>query len=107
MALDNHVRRGHPCKSLVVIFHLTLTIQKVGFGLLLFFSVIDACIATWLSVKFNQHHNAFTNAILVRTHFLTFTAWWTVLIGGFYLALFLHSASSGSVATSVLSHVVL
>jgi len=90
MALDTHVRRGHP----------------ILFGALLFFSIITACIATWLSAKFGQHHNAFTHNILIRTHFLTFVGWWTVIFGGIYMALFLHSASTGSAATSVLSHVV-
>jgi hypothetical protein len=79
----------------------------VLFGLLLFFAIIDACIATWLSAKFGQNHNAFTNDILVRTHFLTFVGWWTVLFSIIYIALFLHSASTGSVATSVASHAIL
>jgi len=88
MGVDRHIRRGHP----------------ITFGLILFFSIVDACIATWLSAKFNQNHNALSSAVLIRTHFLAFVGWWTVLFSAIYMALFLHSASTGSIATSIISH---
>ncbi|KZS92134.1 hypothetical protein SISNIDRAFT_455890 [Sistotremastrum niveocremeum HHB9708] len=88
MAFDSHIRRGHP----------------ITFGLIFFFAVVEASLATWLSVRFHQHHNAFKSDVKTRAHFLCFTAWWTVLFSFLYLGLFLHSASTGSIATSVASH---
>lgn len=84
--------------------HLLTTGVTVTFGLIFFFAVVEASLATWLSVRFHQHHNAFKTDVKTRTHFLCFTAWWTVLFSVVYMGLFLHSASTGSVATSVASH---
>jgi len=89
MALDNHVRRGHP----------------ILFGLIVFFSIIAASTATWLTAKFNQHHNWNSVTERDRVRYLVFVGWWTVLFGSFYTGLFLHSAT-GSVLTSVASHLI-
>ncbi|EJD03794.1 uncharacterized protein FOMMEDRAFT_105969 [Fomitiporia mediterranea MF3/22] len=89
---DNHIRRGHP----------------VLFGLIVFFSIIEGAIATWLIARFDQHHNYPSKAVRDRTGLLTFTSWWTVLFGAIYAGLFLWSASrtSTNVLTSVGSHAI-
>lgn len=56
---------------------------------------------------YNSHHNYLSVNVRDRTRYILFTSCWTVLFSLFYLALFLHSASTGSVLTSVLSHGVL
>jgi len=89
MAFDTAVRRGHP----------------VIFGLIIFFAIIEGAIATWLIVRFNQHHNT-TNTIHTRTAFLTFVSWWTVFFSLWYFVLFLHAPVGGSVLTSVGSHLL-
>jgi len=89
MAVDNHIRRGHP----------------ITFGLLIFFSLIELIIAAWLVAKFNTHHNPLSSAVSTRTRFLLFTSIWTVVGSALLLILFMHSAT-GSVMTSVASHLV-
>jgi len=89
MALENWVRRGHPILLAVIIF----------------FSIIEGALATWLTVRYNQHHNWSSIAERNDARFLTFTSWWTVIVSFFIGALFWHNAS-GSVLTSVLAHVV-
>lgn len=84
---DSHVKRGHP----------------VVFGLIVFFSIIEGAIATWLIAKYDKHHDYPSTSVRDRTGFLTFTSWWTVLFGLIYSGAFLHSAT-GSVLTSVGSH---
>ncbi|KAH8120033.1 hypothetical protein DFH11DRAFT_1557913 [Phellopilus nigrolimitatus] len=85
---DRHVRRGHP----------------VVFGLIVFFAIIEGAIASWLAARYSSHHNFPSTAVRDRNGFLAFTSWWTVLFGICYIGLFLHSASTGSVLTSVGSH---
>ncbi|THH08350.1 hypothetical protein EW145_g2766 [Phellinidium pouzarii] len=85
---DRHIRRGHP----------------VLFGLIVLFAIIEGSISSWLASRYGRHHNFPSTAVRDRTSFLAFTSWWTVLFGILYIALFLHSASSGSVLTSVGSH---
>ncbi|KAI0726868.1 hypothetical protein C8Q72DRAFT_843487 [Fomitopsis betulina] len=85
---DNHVRRGHP----------------IVFSLIIFFAIIEIAISGWLTGMYNSHHNYLSVNVRDRTRYILFTSCWTVLFSLFYLALFLHSASTGSVLTSVLSH---
>ncbi|KAG8683747.1 hypothetical protein FRC09_015876 [Ceratobasidium sp. 395] len=89
MGLDTHVRRGHP----------------ITFGLLIFFGIIEGAIATWLTTRFNQHHNYLNTSVRDRVRLLTFTSWWTVLFCAILLAIFMRSPT-GSIATSVLAHLV-
>ncbi|QRV83444.1 membrane-associating domain protein [Ceratobasidium sp. AG-Ba] len=88
MGLDTHIRRGHP----------------ITFGLLIFFGIIEGSIATWLTTKFNRHHNYMDLSVRDRTRLLTFTSWWTVLFCAILLFLFMRTPS-GAVA-SVLVHLV-
>ncbi|KAH9923683.1 uncharacterized protein B0H18DRAFT_459984 [Fomitopsis serialis] len=85
---DNHVRRGHP----------------IVFGLIVFFGIIEVAISGWLTGMYNSHHNYLSHSVRDRTRYILFTSCWTVFFSLFYLALFWHSASTGSVATSVMSH---
>ncbi|KAL5495103.1 hypothetical protein ACEPAI_565 [Sanghuangporus weigelae] len=89
VSIDSHIKRGHP----------------ILFGLIVFFAIIEACLATWLISRYDDHHNYPSVSVRDRTGFLTFTSWWTVLFASIYLGLFLHS-SSGSIVTSVGSHLV-
>ncbi|KAI0347858.1 hypothetical protein BDW22DRAFT_1349932 [Trametopsis cervina] len=85
---DRHIRRGHP----------------ITFGLIILFAIIELAIASWLVSRFNAHHNYFSTDERDRTRFLLFTSIWTIFFSFLYMLLFLHSASSGSVLTSVGSH---
>ncbi|TFL02823.1 hypothetical protein BDV98DRAFT_591650 [Pterulicium gracile] len=90
MSFDSHVRRGHP----------------VIFGLLIFFGIIELAISAWLVSRYNLHRADRGATERDRVRFTLFAAIWTVVISIFYLALFQHSASTGSVATSVMSHLI-
>ncbi|KAH9917161.1 hypothetical protein B0H21DRAFT_770187 [Amylocystis lapponica] len=85
---DPHVRRGHP----------------IVFGLIILFGIIELAISGWLVSRYNSHHNYPSSSVRDRARFLLFDACWTIFFSLFYLALFLHSASDGSVLTSVFSH---
>jgi len=90
MGIDHHIRRGHP----------------ITFGLLVFFGIIELAISGWLTAKFEAHHNERNATERDRTHFVLFVSCWTVFFSLFYMVLFLHSASTGSVLTSVASHAI-
>ncbi|KAG9085187.1 hypothetical protein FRC07_013438, partial [Ceratobasidium sp. 392] len=109
MGLDTHVRRGHPSKletdATVPAIDILISLSSVTFGLLIFFGIIEGAIATWLTTRFNRHHNYLNLGVRDRTRLLTFTSWWTVLFCAILLAFFLRSPT-GSIATSVLVHLV-
>ncbi|EIM83190.1 uncharacterized protein STEHIDRAFT_141044 [Stereum hirsutum FP-91666 SS1] len=88
MAYDNHVRRGH----------------TAIFTLLLVFAIIELAISAWLTSRFNAHHDFPSLAIRDRTRYVLFCCAFTIFFGFLFELLFLHSASSGSVMTSVASH---
>lgn len=90
MPFDSHIRRGHP----------------IMFGLLIFFGIIEGAITTWLTVMYNNYNNYDSVSIRDRIRLLCFTSWWTVFFSFIYLLLFLHSASTGSILTSVASHLI-
>ncbi|CAG7846982.1 SubName: Full=Uncharacterized protein {ECO:0000313/EMBL:CCA70702.1} [Serendipita indica DSM 11827] len=90
MGMDSLIRRGHP----------------IAFGLLILFGIVEGAITTWLTVKYNRNHNYGSISIRDRVRLLVFTSWFTVLFSFIYLLLFLHSASTGSVLTSVASHLI-
>ncbi|KAI0706158.1 hypothetical protein BC835DRAFT_1260474 [Cytidiella melzeri] len=85
---DRHIRRGHP----------------ITFGLIIAIAIIELAITSWLVSRFNAHHNYFSTDERDRTRFLLFASIWTIFFSFLYMLLFLHSASSGSVLTSVGSH---
>ncbi|EJU00151.1 hypothetical protein DACRYDRAFT_23615 [Dacryopinax primogenitus] len=87
-AYDRHVRRGHPIVT----------------GIIIAFAIIEGGISTWLIVQYNRHGGYLSNAIRDRTGLTVFTSWWTVFFGLIYMVLFLHSAATGSIMTSVASH---
>ncbi|KAJ7289280.1 hypothetical protein C8J57DRAFT_1046840 [Mycena rebaudengoi] len=89
MAIDTHVRRGHP----------------ITFGLIIFFGIVELAIAAWLTSMFNKHVHEHTNVERDRIHFTLFASTWTVTISALLLILFFHSAT-GSILTSILSHLV-
>ncbi|ETW86428.1 hypothetical protein HETIRDRAFT_121197 [Heterobasidion irregulare TC 32-1] len=88
MAIDRHVRRGH----------------TIVFGLLIFFGIIELAIASWITSRFNARHDFPSLTIRDRTRFLVFASAWTIVFSGLFALLFLHSASTGSVLTSVAAH---
>jgi len=85
---DRHVRRGHPIVA----------------GLIVFFAIIEGSLSTYLISQYNRYGGYPSNDIRIRTGLTAFTSWWTVFFGIVYMILFLHSASSGSIMTSVTSH---
>jgi len=87
MAVDEHVRRGHP----------------ILLGLIITIGIVELGISGFLTGRYNSRHDYPNRSIRDRARFLLFASIWTVFIGLFYLVLFLHS-SSGSILTSVGSH---
>jgi hypothetical protein len=90
MAIDKHIRRGHP----------------IIFGLMVFFAIIELSISAWLVSRFNANHNFVSTTERDRVRYLLFLSCWTVFFSFLYLVLFLHSASTGSTLTSVGSHAI-
>ncbi|KZV85400.1 hypothetical protein EXIGLDRAFT_234889 [Exidia glandulosa HHB12029] len=87
MSFTTWVRRGHP----------------ILFGLIIFLAIVEGSLATWLTVKYNAHHDYPNKSTRDTTRFLVFASWWTVLFSFIFAGLFFHS-STGSVLTSVASH---
>ncbi|KAI0931228.1 hypothetical protein AcW1_001316 [Taiwanofungus camphoratus] len=87
---DLHVRRGHP----------------IVFSIIIVFGIIEIAISGWLVGQYNSHHNFPSNSVRDRSRFLLFTSSWTVFFSLFYVALFQHFLSDGSILTSLLSHAV-
>ncbi|KAK7464230.1 hypothetical protein VKT23_006396 [Stygiomarasmius scandens] len=89
MAFDSHLRRGHP----------------ITFGLMIVFGIIELALSAWLTSRFNARHDYSSLTERDRVRFVLFASCWTVVLGLFYGILFWHS-STGSVLTSVASHLV-
>ncbi|KAF7297869.1 Aldehyde dehydrogenase [Mycena chlorophos] len=89
MAMDKHVRRGHP----------------ITFGLIILFGLFELALSAWLTSMFNTHHNMRSLTERDRVRFALFTSSWTVLFSTLLLALFWHS-SDGSILTSILTHII-
>lgn len=70
-------------------------------------SRLQLAISSWLVARYEEHNNYPSTGVRDRARFLLFTSAWTILFAFFYMALFLHSASKGSVLTSVASHLIL
>ncbi|TFY80228.1 hypothetical protein EWM64_g3781 [Hericium alpestre] len=87
MPFDTHVRRGH----------------TITFSLLILFGIVELAISAWLVSRYNQHHNA-SDAVRSRTAYLLFCSVWTIFFSFIFGLLFLHSASTGSLLTSVGAH---
>jgi len=86
--MDSYVRSGH----------------TILFGLLVLLSIIEGSIASWLTARYNSVPARASNGVRERKYFILFASWWTVVGSAIYMLLFLHSASTGSVMTSVASH---
>ncbi|THH13686.1 hypothetical protein EW146_g6573 [Bondarzewia mesenterica] len=108
MALDNHVRRGHTSTHFTPLLPPTSltspTRTLVVFGLLILFGIIELAIASWLTSRFNLRHDFPSLAVRDRTRFIIFASSWTIFFSFLYGILFLHSSSTGSLLTSVASH---
>ncbi|KAF8167163.1 hypothetical protein B0H34DRAFT_2539 [Crassisporium funariophilum] len=85
--MDAAVRRGHP----------------IVFGAIVLFSIIEMCIAAWITARYNSRHDFPNSGVRARVRYLLFVSIWTILFGTIYMIMFLVS-SSGSLLTSVLSH---
>lgn len=86
--MDAVMRKGHP----------------IMFGAIVVFSIIEMCIAAWITAKYNAHHNDPNSGLRARVRFTLFVSVWTVLFGSAYFVLFFTMA--GSMITSVASHLV-
>ncbi|TFY65990.1 hypothetical protein EVG20_g5094 [Dentipellis fragilis] len=91
MAIDTHVRRGH----------------TITFSLLIFFGIVELALSSWLVFHYDKHHNAPSGSIHDRAAFLIFCSAWTIFWSAIFALLFLHSASTGSVLTSVAAHSII
>ncbi|KAJ7072878.1 hypothetical protein C8F01DRAFT_973476 [Mycena amicta] len=89
MAMDKHIRRGHP----------------ITFGLIILFGLFELALSAWLTSMFNAHHNERSLTERDRVRFALFTSSWTVLFSSLILVLFLHSAD-GSMLTSIIVHLI-
>jgi len=88
MAMNSVMRRGHP----------------IMMALIVLFSIIEMCIAAWLTAKYNSHHNNLNSGERARVRYLLFVSIWTVVFGSVYLVMGLVAA--GSFFASVASHFV-
>jgi len=86
--MNDVTRRGHP----------------FVFGALIVFSIIEICIAAWITAKYNANHNFPDTGFQNLVRFVLFTSIWTVVLGSMYLMLFICMA--GNAFTSVVSHFV-
>jgi hypothetical protein len=64
-------------------------------------------ISAWLTSRFDRYHDYTGLTERDRTRFVLFASCWTIFFSVIYMLLFLHSASTGSAMTSVLSHAIL
>jgi len=76
------------------------------FGLVIALAIVEMSIAAFLTERYNSHHNFPSGSVRARTRYLLFTAVWTVLLGSIYLVVFLTSGSSGSILSSIASHII-
>ncbi|KAL1674546.1 hypothetical protein EV122DRAFT_220458 [Schizophyllum commune] len=88
MAIDDHIRRGHP----------------ITFGLLTLFGIITLAISAWLVSRFNLYHNYRNVSERDRVRFVLFCSCWTVVFSILYGVLFF--TMSTSIFVSVFSHIV-
>jgi hypothetical protein len=86
---DSTVRRAHP----------------ILFGSIVLFSLIEMCVAAWLTAKYNGNHNYPFGSVRMRVRYILFCSIWTALLGSIFLVLFLVT-SAGSIFTSVAAHFV-
>jgi len=86
--MDVAMRKGHP----------------IMFGGIVVFSIIEMCIAAWITAKYNARHNFPNSGLRARVRYILFVSIWTVLLGSVYLGLFISMA--GSMVTSVGSHFI-
>jgi hypothetical protein len=86
--MDASIRKGHP----------------MMFGAIVVFSIIEMCIAAWITAKYNANHNFPNSGLRARVRYILFVSIWTTLLGSVYLGLFLSMA--GSMISSVASHFV-
>ncbi|KAJ7052170.1 hypothetical protein C8F01DRAFT_1171182 [Mycena amicta] len=89
MAIDHHVRRGHP----------------ITLGLIILVGIIELSLSAWLTSQFNKKHTESSLTERDRVRFTLFASIWTVVFSALFLILFAHSAT-GSILTSVLAHLV-
>jgi len=74
----------------------------VTFGLVIFFSIVEMCIAAWLTAKYNAHHNYHTSGERARVRYLLFTSLWTIVMGSAYLGVFVIAVNN--IISSIASH---
>ncbi|KAG8902168.1 hypothetical protein FRB99_004805 [Tulasnella sp. 403] len=86
---ERTIRRGH----------------TIIFSLLAVLAAVEGALSTWLSARFNQHHNYLNTGVRDRSRFLAFTSWFTFLFSLVFIGLFLHSPDSSPVV-SVGSHLL-
>ena len=89
MAIDTHVRRGHP----------------IIFGLLILFSIIEVAITAWLTAMFDDYYSFFSFAERDRIRFLLFTSLWTILISLILMGFFYRFPENLFASTG--SHIIL
>lgn len=86
---DSAVRRAHP----------------ILFGSIILFSIIEMCIAAWLTARYNARHDYPFKAVRIRVRYILFCSIWTIFVGTIYLILFWVTAV-GSIFTSVAAHFI-
>jgi len=105
--MNSIVRMGHPSMfSRILLFaalQLISTFRNlVAFGVLLIVSLIELCIAAWITAKYNTNHNFPTSSTRAQVRYLLFMSIWTIVFGTVYLVGFFVAANS--VFVSVASH---
>jgi len=86
---DAAVRKGHP----------------ILFGSIVIFSIIQMCIAAWLTARYNSRHDYPFPAVRIRVRYILFCCIWTILAGSIFLVMFWVMAAN-SIMTSVAAHFI-
>ena len=79
--------------------------NRVSFGALLIFAIVELYLSAWTTAKYNAHHNFPSLSARCRVHYLLFMSIWTIVFAAAYLVGFFISATS--FFASVVSHFIL
>jgi len=86
---DAAVRRGHP----------------IMLGSIILFSIIEMCIAAWLTARYNSRHDYPFGSVRARVRYILFCSIWTIFVGAIFMIMFWVSSLS-SIFTSVAAHFI-
>ncbi|MCL6394512.1 hypothetical protein EXT73_31065, partial [Pectobacterium atrosepticum] len=79
--------------------------RPILFGSIVLFSIIEMCIAAWLTARYNSRHDYPFGSVRARVRYILFYSVWTIVVGSLFLIMFWITAA-GSIMTSVAAHFI-